>query len=118
MLLTSGVASIVSYMPYVYAAREEVKVNRVKTRSMAKKDEAEKRQVAADLDVEQPVPTSISSYAVTSTTDVLLSSTSLMYNLSSCLRKMVNQILVLRSLAALILQMLVWRVWRMKRKRQ
>ena len=42
----------------------------MKTRSMAKKDEAEKRQVAADLAAEQPVPKSISSYAVTSTTDV------------------------------------------------
>ena len=42
----------------------------MKTRSMAKKNEAEKRQVAADLAVEQPVLKSISSYAVTSTTDV------------------------------------------------
>ena len=42
----------------------------MKTHSMTKKDEAEKRQVAADLAIEQPVPKSISSYAVTSTTDV------------------------------------------------
>ena len=64
-------SSFHSQLHAIYASREVViKVNQVKTRSMAKKNEAEKRQVAADLAVEQPVPKSISSYAVTSTTDV------------------------------------------------
>jgi len=55
----------------IYVAREEVtEVNRVKTRSMAKKDEAEKSQVVADLAVEQPVPRSHSSYFLASNTDV------------------------------------------------
>ena len=100
MLLTSVVASIVSYMPAIYAAREEViEVNRVKTRSMAKKDEAEKRQVDAGLAVEQPVPKSISSYAVTSTTDV---NSRPVHNLQPQQLPKKN-VLVLRFLAALIL---------------
>ena len=53
-------SSFHSQLHAIYAAREEViKVNRVKTHSMAKKDEAEKRQVAAYLAVEQPVPKSL-----------------------------------------------------------